>query len=205
VPEVPLEPTLPVVGSHDQAMSDPSAQPHSEAEFDPSRRAGELLPVVYDELRRLARQHLARERIGHPLAPTALVHEAFLRIADDRKDGWASRAQFFGAAAEAMRRILIEEARKAGRLRHGGGRQRITLTGIDLAAPETLDQVLAVDEVLQRLERADPRAAEVVRLRFYAGLSEAETADALGLSERTVRREWSYARAWLFDALESGD
>lgn len=165
--------------------------------------ASDLLPVVYEELRRIARQFMAKERSGQTLGPTALVHEAFLRIAGDRTEGWRSRAQFFSAAAEAMRRILIEKARTRGRLRHGGGRQRITLAGIDLAAPETLDQVLAIDEALQRLEETDPRSASVVRLRFYAGLSEAETAEALELSERTVRRHWSYARAWLFDALNS--
>ena len=165
--------------------------------------ASDLLPLVYEELRRIARQFMGRERRGHTLGPTALVHEAFLRIAGDRTDGWTNRAQFFSAAAEAMRRILIEKARARGRVRHGGGRQRITLAGIDLAVPETLDQVLVIDEALQRLEVADPRSAKVVHLRFYAGLSEAETAEALELSERTVRRQWSYARAWLFDALDS--
>ena len=164
--------------------------------------ARELLPVVYEELRQLAQYHMAKEHRGHSLQATALVHEAFLRIVGDR-DGWVNRAQFFAAAAEAMRRILIEHARARGRIRHGGGRQRVTLTGIDLAAVEDLDQVLAVDEAFQRLEGADPRAADVVRLRFYAGLSEAEAAVALDMSERTVRREWSYARAWLFDALQS--
>jgi RNA polymerase sigma factor (TIGR02999 family) len=185
-------------------MSDSSAQSRPAPDADSgSRPAGDLLAVLYDELRSLARSRLGRERIGHSLVPTALVHEAFLRIVGDREDGWASRAQFFAAAAEAMRRILIEHARAHGRVRNGGGQQRITLTGIDLSAPESLDQVIPVDEALQRLQQADPRAAEVVRLRFYAGLSEAETAEALGLSERTVRREWSYARAWLFDALDS--
>jgi len=183
-------------------MADSESLPRPAPEPAP-RSASELLPVLYDELRRLARGHIAREHPGHALTPTALVHEAFLRIAADRGQGWTSRAQFFAAAAEAMRRILIEDARARGRVRSGGTRKRITLTGIDLAAPEDLDQVVAVDEVLQRLAQADPRAAEVVRLRFYAGLSEAETAEALGLSERTVRREWSFARAWLFDALDT--
>ncbi len=165
----------------------------------------ELLPVVYDELRNLARQRMAMERPGHSLQATALVHEAFMRIIGDRKEGWTSRALFFAAAAEAMRRILNEHARHRGRAKDGGRCQRVTLSGIDLAANDDLDQVVAVDEAVQRLQQADPRAADIVRLRFYAGLSEAETAAALDLSDRTVRREWAYARAWLFDALHAPD
>jgi RNA polymerase sigma factor (TIGR02999 family) len=160
-----------------------------------------LLTLLYDELRRLAQQRMARERPGHSLQATVLVHEAYLRIAGNRPAGWASRAQFFAAAAEAMRRILIENARAHSSRRNGGGRGLVTLTGVDLAADDSLDDVLAVDEAFQRFEVADPRGAEIVRLRFFAGLGEAETADALGVSERTVRREWAYARAWLFDAL----
>jgi RNA polymerase sigma factor (TIGR02999 family) len=180
----------------------PSAMPDSNEAVDPARAtAAELLPVVYAELRGLAQRYLRLERPGHSLAATALVHEAYLRIAGDRGDGWAHRAQFFAAAAEAMRRILIEHARARGCRRRGGDRQRITLTGVDLGSVEDLDQVLAVDEVLERFANADPRAAEIVRLRFYAGLSEEETAAVLGISDRSVRREWSYARAWLFEAL----
>jgi RNA polymerase sigma factor (TIGR02999 family) len=188
-------------------MPAPSAPPPAP---DPARAdrtarelaADELLPIVYDELRRLAQQRMARERRGHSLQATALVHEAFLRIVGDREHGWASRTQFFAAAAEAMRRILIENARARGSARKGGGRQRETLSGIDLAAPDDLEHVRAVDEAFQRLQQADPRAADVVRLRFFAGLSEQETAAALGLSNRTVRREWVQARAWLSDALQ---
>ena len=165
----------------------------------------ELLPIVYDGLRTLAQQRMAQERCGHMLQATALVHEAFLRIVGEGEHGWVNRAQFFAAAAEAMRRILIEHARARGCVVHGGERQRVTLSGVDLAATEDLGQVLVVDEAFQRLVRADPRAADVVRLRFYAGLSEAETAAALELSERTVRREWAYARAWLLDVLQTGD
>jgi len=165
-------------------------------------RAHELLPIVYEELRQLAQHRMAQERRGHSLQATALVHEAFLRIVGDRENGWASRAQFFAAAAEAMRRILIEHARTRGRAVHGGGRQRVTLSGVDLAASDDLAQVIAVDEAFERLLHSDPRAADVIRLRFYAGLSEAETAAVLNLSDRTVRREWVYARAWLFDALQ---
>jgi RNA polymerase sigma factor (TIGR02999 family) len=162
----------------------------------------ELLPILYEELRKLAQHRMAQERCGHSLQATALVHEAFLRIVGEREHGWVNRAQFFAAAAEAMRRILIEHARARGRAVRGGDRQRVTLTGVDLAADEDPEQVIAVDEAFQRLLQADPRAAEVVRLRFYAGLSEAETAAVLSMSERSVRREWAYARAWLFDALQ---
>jgi RNA polymerase sigma factor (TIGR02999 family) len=160
-----------------------------------------LFTLLYDELRRLAQSRMAQETPGNSLQATALVHEVWLRLASERPDGWASRAQFFTAAAEAMRRILVERARARRSHKRGGDRQRVTLSAIDLAAPEQLDEVLAVDEVFRRLEGADARAANVVRLRFFAGLGEEEVASALDLSVRTVRREWAYARAWLFDAL----
>ena len=146
---------------------------------------------------------MAQERPGNSLQATALVHEAFLRIAGDRPDGWVNRAQFFSAAAEAMRRILIDKARARASPRRGGDKQRITMTSLDLAAADQLDEVLEIDEAFQRLEAADPRVAEVVRLRFYAGLSEEEAAATLDTSPRTIRREWAYARAWLFDALNA--
>jgi RNA polymerase sigma factor (TIGR02999 family) len=184
------------MGSRSSPQSD---GPHR---TDANQSALELLPIVYDQLRRLAQQRMATEKPGHSLQATALVHEAFLRIVGDREEGWAGRAQFFAAAAEAMRRILIEHARARGCVARGGGRERVTLSGVDLGAVEDLDQVLTIDEAFQRLMQADPRAADVVRLRFYAGLSEAETAAALQTSERSVRREWAYARAWLFDALK---
>lgn len=142
------------------------------------------------------------ERRDHTLGATALVHEAYLRLSGDGKQAFANCAEFFVAAAEAMRRILIEHARARGRLRRGGGRQPITLSSIDLGREEDLDQVLVVDEAIERLARAHPRCAEVVRLRFYAGLGEEETAAGLGVSVRSVRRDWSFARAWLFDALQ---
>ena len=184
----------------------PDTSPPRAGPDDPDRglaaaSAEALLPIVHAELRRLAQDRLAREHRAHTLAPTELVHEAFLRIVGDRPDGWASRGQFFAAAAEAMRRILIEHARSRGRLRRGGGRQRITLSAIDLADEQQLDQILDLDQAFERLAQHDARAADVVRLRFYAGLSEEETAALLGLTTRTVRRDWSYARAWLFDAL----
>jgi RNA polymerase sigma factor (TIGR02999 family) len=163
-----------------------------------------LVPVVYEQLRRLARARLAAER-GDSLRATDLVHEAFLRLAGDRPEGWAGRAQYFAAAAVAMRRILIDRARARSRQRRGGNKRRVPLAELDLASAQDGDHVLAIDEALQRLERADPRAAAIVRMRFYGGLSEEETAAALDLSARTVRREWVYGRAWLFAALREPD
>lgn len=167
----------------------------------PALSSADLLPVVYQELRRLAQERMGGERSNHTLGATALVHEAWLRLAGTVDQPWQSRAQFFAAAAEAMRRILIDHARNRGRQKKGGGKKPLTLTGLDLANDDDLDQVLEVDEAFLRLQQASPRTADVVRLRFYAGLSEAETAAALDLSERSVRREWNYARAWLFEAL----
>ena len=159
--------------------------------------ARELLPLVYEELRRLARARKAREAPGQTLTPTALVHEAYLRLVGDQDPAWANRAHFFAAAAEAMRRILIERARRQGRERHGGGLGRVTLDeGILGVVPES-EEVLALHEALERLEAQDPEMAEVVRLHQFAGLSLAETAAALGASERTVSRRWTAARAWL--------
>jgi RNA polymerase sigma factor (TIGR02999 family) len=164
--------------------------------------ANDLLPVVYAQLRAIAQQHMNNERAAHTLEATALVHEAYLRLVGSEDVGWDSRAHFFTAAAEAMRRILIEHARARQRIKRGGAeRQRVPLTGLDLAAEHDAEEVLAVDEAFRRLVVEDPSAANVVRLRFFAGLSVAETAAALGISERTVAREWAFARAWLADAL----
>lgn len=163
-----------------------------------------LLPAVYEELRALARSQLRGERPDHTLQPTALVHEAYLRLLKGAQPPWADRQHFFRAAAEAMRRILIEHARGRGRVKRGGKRIRVDLSGVDLAREEDLDQLLALDDAFRRLEQQDPEAADVVRLRFYAGLSVAETAQAKGLSERTVKREWAFARAWLYDCLRGG-
>jgi RNA polymerase sigma factor (TIGR02999 family) len=162
------------------------------------RAAEELLPIVYGELRKLAAQRMARERPGHTLQPTALVHEAYLRLVDvEKAQHWRSRGHFFGAAAEAMRRILIERARRRGAKKHGGGRRRVDLDGVDAAAPKSLGDVLALDEALRRLEKTDPVAAELVNLRYFAGLSMPQAAEALGLSLRTAERNWTYARTWL--------
>ena len=159
------------------------------------RTASKLFPLVYDQLRNLARQRMADEREGHTLQATALVHEAYLRIAGH--GNFSSRAQFFFAAAEAMRRILIDHARARGQLKRGGGNARMPLNVLDLASDEQIPQILALDEAILRLEQSSPTVAAVVRLRFYTGLSVEETAEALGISPRTVKREWTYARATL--------
>jgi len=164
-----------------------------------------LFPLVYDELRTLARAQLRRERADHTLQPTALVHEAWLRLLGDDRPPWTDRRHFFRAAAEAMRRILVEHARKRNRLKRGGRQVRVELgAGNEPAGWDDLDGLLALDEAIRRLESQDPQAAEVVRLRFFAGLSVEEAAAATGLSERTVKREWAFARAWLYDALAGG-
>jgi RNA polymerase sigma factor (TIGR02999 family) len=162
------------------------------------RAAAELLPLVYDELRRLAAQKLAQERPGQTLEATALVHEAYLRLVDVEKvQPWNSRGHFFGAAAEAMRRILVENARRKGRLKRGGdlGRQDIQVHEPVLEGPVT--DVLAIDEALEQLAREHPAKAELVKLRYFAGLTLAEAASALDISPSTADRHWKFARAWL--------
>ena len=156
---------------------------------------------MYDQLRELARQRMAGERDGHTLQATALVHEVYLRLAGGAGAAWSSRTQFFFAAAEAMRRILIDHARARGQLKRGGGRRRVPLNVLDLAADEQIPEILALDEAILRLEQDAPGVAAVVRLRFYAGLSIDETAQTLGISRSTVKREWTYARARLFSEL----
>jgi RNA polymerase sigma factor (TIGR02999 family) len=163
--------------------------------------AEELLPLVYGELRRLAAAKLAREPAGHTLQPTALVHEAWLRLVGPNETQWNSRGHFFGAAAEAMRRILVENARRKQRLKHGGGQVRIDLSQVDVAAASDDATVLAVSEALDKLTSRDPLGAELVRLRFFAGLTNAEAAKLLSLPERTAKRTWAYARAWLYEEL----
>jgi RNA polymerase sigma factor (TIGR02999 family) len=164
--------------------------------------ADKLLPLVYEQLRAIAGQRMAQERAGHTLQATALVHEAYLRLVGSHKVGWANRSHFYLAAAEAMRRILIEHARKRNRIKRGGDRRRAPVSVADLAAAQDSEEIVAVDDAIRRLGEQDAQAAKVVRLRFFAGLSVDETARALDLSPRTVAREWAYARAWLHDALE---
>lgn len=164
----------------------------------------DLLPQVYDELRRLARARLARESPGLTLQPTALVHEAYLRLAGDGKARrWDRRGHFFAAAAISMRRILVERARRVGRLRHGGGQIQVELDPDAPAAATPIDDVLAIDQALDELERLDPRKARVVMLRYFAGLTVEETAEAMDLSPATVKNEWAFARAWLHRVLAS--
>jgi RNA polymerase sigma factor (TIGR02999 family) len=164
--------------------------------------AGQLLPLVYDELRKLAAQKLAREAPGQTLQPTALVHEAYVRLVDDDDARhWNGRGHFFVAAAEAMRRILIEKARRKQRLRHGGGRLRLDLDEVDVEDEGTCAGLLALDEALEMLAQEEPAVAEVVKLRFFAGLTIERAAAVLGISVRTANRNWAYARAWLFQQL----
>jgi RNA polymerase sigma factor (TIGR02999 family) len=160
-----------------------------------------LFPVVYTELRAAARAQLRFERADHTLQATALVHEAYLRLLGGAYPSWNDRRHFFRAAAEAMRRILVEHARRRGRVKRGGNPVRISLSDVDSAAQHDPAEILALDAAIRRLEEHDPTAVDVVRLRFFAGLSVEETARTLDLSERTVKREWAFARAWLYDAL----
>ena len=162
-----------------------------------AKATDELLPLVYDELRRLAAHRMASESPGQTLQPTALVHEAWLRLAGGEEQGWDSRAHFFGAAAEAMRRILIENARRKKALRHGAGQAPLDIQELEIAAPASDDQMLAVHEALDKLAEVDKDKAELVKLRFFAGMTIEEAASVLRISEATAKRWWVYARAWL--------
>lgn len=162
--------------------------------------AGELLSLVYEDLRRLAVSKMAQENPGQTLQATALVHEAWLRLSSENHP-WANRKQFFAAAAEAMRRILIERARKRQRVRHGGGLRQTTLDELDLAENTNEELLLVVHEALDRLAARDPVGAELIKLRFFVGMSNLEAAEVLGLSERTGKRAWPYARAWLYEEI----
>jgi RNA polymerase sigma factor (TIGR02999 family) len=171
--------------------------------------AEQLLPMVYDALRKLAAQKLAQERPGQTLEPTALVHEAYLRLVgislNETSKEWQGRAHFFGAAAEAMRRILIEKARRKGRQKHGSGQPQADVDLADLAAPMPDADLLALDEAMTRLAAEDPVRARLVHLRFYAGLSNEDAAEILGISPVTAKRYWRYARAWLHREVGKGD
>jgi RNA polymerase sigma factor (TIGR02999 family) len=161
----------------------------------------ELLPLVYEELRKLATHRMAQEAAGHTLQPTALVHEAWLRLVSEGDRTWQNRAQFFAAAAEAMRRILIDRARRKHALKRGAGAERIDLDRVDLALEADADTVIRVNEALEQLAAQDAQAAEVVKLRFFVGMDYVEAAETLGISERTAKRCWSFARAWLYREL----
>ena len=162
------------------------------------KAAEELLPLVYEELRRLAAFRMANEAAGNTLQPTALVHEAWLRLAGNENQKWDGRAHFFAAAAEAMRRILVESARKKKRLKHGGQLQRVDVDEVELPLPMPDEELLALDEALDRLATVDSRAAEVVKLCFFVGLTQEQAAKELGFSLATAERLWFFARAWFF-------
>ena len=172
------------------------------AEEGDQQAAARLLPLVYDELRRIAAHKMAGEAPGQTLQPTALVHEAWLRLAGSGAGHWNSRGHFFGAAAEAMRRILIERARKKARVRHGGMLERVDLEHVTVASQDSDTVVLLIHEALDKLATESPQKAEIVKLRYFTGLENQEIAQALGISISTVERSWAYARSWLHRELK---
>jgi RNA polymerase sigma factor (TIGR02999 family) len=174
---------------------------HAVEECDP-QTADKLLPMVYDELRRLASHRMSMQPAGHTLQPTALVHEAFLRLTGNADHTWADRRHFFAAASEAMRHILVDRARRKAAVRHGGNQVPLQLDDVVIAGATDDEQVLAVNDALHQLAVNDVKAAELVKLRFFAGFTLIEAADLLGISERTAKRIWSYARAWLFNEIQ---
>jgi len=167
-----------------------------------SQASEKLLPLVYNELRNLASARMLHESAGHTLQPTALVHEAWLRLAGDGKQNWKGRAYFFAAAAEAMRRILVEHARRKTRLKHGGGQQRLNVEDLQLAETPPDEKILLVEDALEQLERSNPERARVVVMKFFAGMTNKEVADMLDIGERSVDRHWVCAKAWLFQKLQ---
>jgi RNA polymerase sigma factor (TIGR02999 family) len=174
----------------------------SQIEGGDAHASEQLLPLVYDELRKLAAGRLAREAPGQTLQATALVHEAFLRLVDqEHQQRWNSRGHFFAAAAEAMRRILVENARRKRSLKRGGDAKRESLAAADIAAPDAPSDVLVVDEALERLNEIDPQAATLVKLRYFCGMTVEDSGRALGLSTRSAERLWTWAKAWLFNEL----
>jgi RNA polymerase sigma factor (TIGR02999 family) len=170
------------------------------AKGDP-RASAELLPLVYDELRKLAAARMAKEPAGHTLQPTALVHEAWLRLVRPEDQTWENRAHFFAAAAEAMRRILIENARRKARLKRGGGQQRLDIAELELADETGDEKLLLINAALERLHEEDPEKERLVVLKFFGGLTNQEVAASLGVTERTVERHWAYAKARLYRIL----
>jgi RNA polymerase sigma factor (TIGR02999 family) len=169
----------------------------NDMEHGDTKAADELLALVYDELRRVAAHKMANEAPGQTLQPTALVHEAWLHLGGDEQPNWKNRAHFFGAAAEAMRRILVDRAREKKALKRGGDLKRVDLDGVELASPMPDDELLALDEALDRLATVDTRAAEMVKLCFFVGLTQPEAARELGISLSTAERVWGFARSWL--------
>ena len=183
-------------------MSDRSKIVDTEAN-NASGESSELFPLVYAELRRLAGARMAEEAGHHTLQPTALVHEAWLRMVRDEDRNWETRASFFSAASRAMRRILVEHARRKKRLKRGGSRQRVDLEISELAAAESNEKILLVEDALTQLERLHPEWAKIVVMKYFGGMTQPEIAEALGMGERSVRRYWFCARAWLFERIQS--
>jgi len=163
----------------------------------------ELLPLVYNELRHLAAARMAQEAAGQTLQATALVHEAWLRMVGDGDRGWQNRAHFFGAAAEAMRRILVDKARHKSRIKHGGGQIRLDINDLDLADSTPDEKVLLINEALEQLQSRDPEKAKIVVLKFFGGMTNQEVAENLGVTERTIERQWAFAKAWLFQTIRT--
>ena len=183
-------------------MSNLTRNPYG-IENEVAKSAEEIMPLVYEELRRLATCRMANEKPGHTLQPTALVHEVWLRLVGQGNPKFANRAHFFNAAAEAMRRILIERARRKRAVRHGGDHERVGLDEIDAPLVTNENKLLEINEALDKLAAESPAEAEVVKLRYFVGMTNGETADALGLSERTVNYYWAHARAWLYQEITS--
>jgi RNA polymerase sigma factor (TIGR02999 family) len=165
--------------------------------------AEQLLPLVYDELRRVAAHKMSLQPLGQTLQATALVHEAYLRLVGEEDKRWESRRHFFSAAAEAMRHILIDRARRRLRVRHGENAEKVPLENVDIAAPANDETVVQLNDALEELQQISSEQAEIVKLRFFAGFTEPEVAQILNLSERSVQRQWSYAKAWLFERIEA--
>jgi RNA polymerase sigma factor (TIGR02999 family) len=168
-----------------------------------AKSTDELLPVVYDELRRMAAYKMAHEPAGHTLQPTALVHEAWLKLVDAPHQSWQNRAHFFGAAAEAMRRILIARARRKSRQRRGAGAAHLDVDELEIASPAPSEQLLALNDALDRFAALEPQQAELVKLRYFVGLKIEEAAEVLGISKATAKGWWTYAKAWLFQDLQT--
>jgi RNA polymerase sigma factor (TIGR02999 family) len=202
-PEPPRFASADLEGHADSKQTDITRLLDAAGGGDP-RAAQKLLPLVYDQLRKAAQKQMAKERHDHTLQATALVHEAYIRLVGSHEVVWENRAHFYVAAAEAMRRVLIEHARKRGRIKRGGDRKRVPLSAVYLAEKAHPEEIMSVDTAIRRLEERDSRMARIVRLRFSAGLSVEDTAETLGLSDRTVRREWALARAWLHRELGEG-
>jgi RNA polymerase sigma factor (TIGR02999 family) len=170
-----------------------------------SKAADELLPLVYESLRKLAAARMAREAGGHTLQATALVHEAWLQLVNESGRDWKNRSYFFAAAAEAMRRILVENARRKSRLKRGGGQQRLNIEDVELAIADPDDKILLVNDALQNMERTHPKHASVVVMKFFGGMTNKEVAEILGVTERSVDRYWLCAKLWLFNELQAAE